>query len=213
MTDCGCKHIVNCSNFWAINYTKICVQSFYCIPRSNRTCTHDVRYNSWGIAVISQYSSLNPVAQNFVKEGKAEHAARHPYKSMGNWPLDSKWWVFVESENHNSEITEQQLRYLIPKAIMCVAQHVILYFVVAMEYFSYLLPGPTPWLASNGGGLLLFGMTQNTQPPFQASALMHSTPKSLSVPANILVCTMYNKQRSYKKTLIVTWCGHSKMVK
>jgi hypothetical protein len=28
-----------------------------------------------------------------------------------------------------------------------------------------------------------------------------------------LVCTMYNKQRSYKKTLIVTWCGHSKMVK
>jgi hypothetical protein len=110
----------------------------------------------------------------------------------------------VESENYNSEITEQQLSYLIPKAIMCVAQHVILYFAVIMEYFSYLLPGPTPWLASNGGGLLLFGTTQNTQPPFQASALMHSTPKSLSVPANILVCTMYNKQISYKKTLIVT---------
>lgn len=88
----------------------------------------------------------------------------------------------MESENHNSEITEQQLCYLNPKAIMCVAQHVILYFAVTMEYFSYLLPGPTPWLASNGGGLLLFGMTQNTQPPFQASALMHSTPKFLSVP-------------------------------
>jgi hypothetical protein len=28
-----------------------------------------------------------------------------------------------------------------------------------------------------------------------------------------LVCTMYNKQISYKKTLIVTWCGHFKMVK
>jgi hypothetical protein len=73
--------------------------------------------------------------------------------------------------------------------------HVTLLGKVPGNNLEDLLPVPAPWPASNEGGLLLFAKIQNTQHPSQASALVHSTPESLSAPAKCQ-CVKVNRHQT-----------------